>query len=118
MQVNTVTERTNTKRNLKKLLENHDSRSKAITRREIKNILGYHNDRQLRFMIHELRSEGLPVMFSTDSPHGYWLPSTWAELDEGVRRWRSYIIELAKDLSNTKKAGALWLKPAIQKQLL
>lgn len=106
------------KEELKRLLELHDSRFLAIPRREIKRILGYQNGRKLRLIIHELRTEGLPVMFSTDNPMGYWLPGNRAELDEGLRKWVSYLKELGKDYRMTRLAGERWLLPATQRNLL
>lgn len=73
------------KENLRRLLLLHDSSDKAITRREIKRILNYHNDRQLRLLIHDLRHDpvnGLPVLFNTGSPAGYYVPSTRADLEK------------------------------------
>jgi len=67
----------NIKPRLKGMLQSHQGRARAITRREIKNTLGYQNDRKLRLIIAELRSEGLPILFSTQKPAGYFVPANW-----------------------------------------
>ena len=94
---------------LKGILSNRQGRARAITRREIKNTLGYQNDRKLRLIIAELRSEGLPVLFATNKPAGYYVPATWDELRTGLDSFKSYIIDLCVQRAKIKKAGELSL---------
>jgi len=90
---------------LKGILSNRQGRARAITRRELKNTLGYQNDRKLRLIIAELRSEGLPVLFATNKPAGYYVPATWDELRAGLDSFKSYIIDLCVQRARIKKAG-------------
>ena len=96
---------------LKHILECHQGRHSAITRRELRRILelDIREDRKLRLMIGELRSEGLPVMFATSSPAGYYMPETLAELREGMDKLRSYVIEECILLRNYKVLGSQYL---------
>ena len=108
----------NIKPRLKAFLQSHQGRSRAITRREIKNTLGYQNDRKLRLIIAELRAEGLPVLFATNKPAGYYVPATWQELHAGLDSFRSYIIDLCVQRARVKKAGELSLYSTKQGVLL
>ena len=108
----------NIKPRLKGMLQSHQGRARAITRREIKNTLGYQNDRKLRLIIAELRSEGLPVLFATNKPAGYYVPATWDELHAGLDSFRSYIIDLCAQRAKIKKAGELSLYSSKQGILL
>jgi len=106
------------KSRLKGILSNHQGRARAITRREIKNTLGYQNDRKLRLIIAEIRSEGLPVLFATNKPAGYYVPATWGELHAGLDSFKSYIIDLCVQRAKIKKAGELSLYSSKQGVLL
>ncbi len=103
---------------LKGILSSHQGRARAITRREIKNILGYQDDRKLRLIIAEIRAEGLPVLFATNKPAGYYVPATWDELRAGLDSFRSYIIDLCVQRARIKKAGELSLYSGKQGALL
>jgi len=103
---------------LKGILSNRQGRARAITRRELKNTLGYQNDRKLRLIIAELRSEGLPVLFSTGKPAGYYVPATWDELRAGLDSFKGYIIDLCVQRARIKKAGELSLYSGKQGALL
>jgi len=106
------------KSRLKGILSNRQGRARAITRREIKNTLGYQNDRKLRLIIAELRQEGLPVLFSTQKPAGYFVPANWGELKAGLASFKSYIIDLCVQRAKIKKAGELSLYASKQGKLL
>ena len=103
---------------LKFILEHHQGRSSAITRRELRRILDYHDDRKMRLIKDELVKEGLPVLSFTNPPAGYCLPTNWKELSDGLEVLRSYIVDLCILRANLKKAGALYLKPAKQGKLI
>ena len=103
---------------LKAILSSHQGRDRAITRRELRDTLGYQNDRQLRLIIAELRSEGLPVLSATNKPAGYYVPATWNELREGLDLFRSYIIDLCVQRARIKKAGELSLYSGKQGALI
>ena len=94
---------------LKGILSSRQGRARAITRREIKNTLGYQNDRKLRLIIAELRLEGVPILFATTKPAGYYVPATWDELHDGLDSFKSYIIDLCVQRAKIKKAGELSL---------
>ena len=103
---------------LKGILQSHQGRASAITRRELRNTLGYQNDRKLRLIIAELRSEGQPVLFATQKPAGYYVPATWEELRDGLDSFRSYIRDLCIQRAKIKKAGERSLYSSKQGLLL
>lgn len=103
---------------LKAILSNHQGRASAITRRELRNTLGYQNDRKLRLIIAELRQEGVPILFATNKPAGYYVPATWEELRSGLDSFRSYIVDLCVQRAVIKKAGELSLYAGKQGSLL
>jgi len=102
------------------LLERHHGRHSAISRREIRNKLHLDNkeDRKLRLLVAELRREGLPVMFATEKPGGYYLPETLAELKEGMDKMRSYIIQECIVLRNYRVLGSQYLNSEKQGRLI
>jgi len=106
------------KTRLKGILSNKQGRASAITRRELKNYLGYQNDRKVRLIIAELRQEGLPILFATQKPAGYYVPATWDELHSGLDSFKSYIIDLCVQRARIKKAGELSLYSTKQGVLL
>lgn len=101
----------NIKPRLKSLLEYHRGREKAILRREIRRILGINikDDRQLRLIIGELRREGLPVLFITKRPAGYYVADNPQELKDGIEALRSYIIDECRTLRDLKIYGSRYL---------
>ena len=99
---------------LKNILERHAGRCRAITARELCLLLGQ-PDRTVRLVIRELRKEGFPVLSSGE---GYYLPSTWDELDRWARSMRSRLIEDALTRTDVLTGGVLFLKPAKQARLL
>ena len=111
-------ETNNIKPRLKNILSNHRGRASAITRRELRATLSYQNDRKLRLIIADIRAEGLPVLFATSKPAGYYVPATWDELRAGLDSFRSYIIDLCVQRAKIKKAGELSLYSVKQGMLL
>ena len=99
---------------LKSILQSREGRHKAVTRRELRALLNYSNDRKLRLTIAELRKEGIPILFATDKPAGYFIPATWEELQTGLKSYRSYIIDFCIQRAYIKKAGYLRLRPPNQ----
>jgi len=106
------------KKTLRIIMESCKGRNNAITRRELKQRLGYNNDRQLRLTIAELRHEGLPILFATQSPAGYYTASNYNEIQEGIRAMRSYLIEEAKVIRDFKILGTRYLARNKQGTLL
>ena len=96
---------------LKGILSNRRGRARAITRRELRDTLGLDDkqDRKLRLIIAKIRAEGLvnglPVLFATKKPAGYYVPATWDELRAGLDSFRSYIVALCVQRARIKKVG-------------
>ena len=100
------------KEQIRKILENHQGRENAITRRELRQKLNLSDrqDRMLRLMIAELRHEGFPILFSTGDNAGYYLPNSLSEVEEGKREWRAKIIDECITLASLKKYGARFVQ--------
>ncbi len=99
------------KNQIRKVLERHEGRTNAITRRELRELLAIpeNQDRKMRELVGELRREGLPVLFATSEPAGYYLPASLNELEEGRRQLRSYIIDECVVLARWKTYGHRFL---------
>ena len=100
---------------LRHILEQHQGRENAITRRELRQTLNLSEsqDRMLRLVISEIRHDkidGLPVMFSTSEPSGYYLPATLKEVEDGKREWKAKIVDECITLASLKKYGARFVQ--------
>ena len=104
-------ERNKIKSMLPTLLNNHKGRNRCITRREIRRLLelDIREDRKLRLVIGELRHEGLPILFETEKPAGYYLPESLAELKAGMDKIRSYIKDECMVLRDIKVLGSRYV---------
>jgi hypothetical protein len=69
------------KSELRLILSKHEGRRQAITSRELSGITGA-DDRRIRLTIRELRADGFPVLSSSFSPAGFYLPLSWKELED------------------------------------
>ncbi len=96
---------------LKAILEYHRGRKNVILRRELRQILNIDmaGDRQLRLFIGELRREGIPILFSTKKPAGYYVADNLNELQEGMEAMRSYIIDECRTLRDLRIYGHRYL---------
>lgn len=108
------------KRQIQNVLERHQGRNRAITRKELRRILQLElpSDRRLRLLIAEMRNSGVPILFATEAPQGYYIPRDLAELKEGMNKLRSYIIDECITLRNLKVKGHLYLYGEQQAKLL
>ena len=69
----------------------------AITRAQLKERIGYKNDRKLRSIIKEMRDSGEYIILASDK--GYWKPKVPTDVIEWATYMRSYI----QDISHTVK---------------
>lgn len=108
------------KSQIKTILEHHRGRRQSITRRELRRILELDDmqDRKLRLIVAELRHEGLPILFATSKPAGYYLPESLAELNEGMDKMRSYIIDECIVLRDFKVFGSQYISREVQGKLV
>lgn len=105
---------------LQSVMERHYGRQQSITRRDLRQLLqlDIRHDRKLRMVISELRRGGFPIMFATEKPAGYYLPSNLAELKEGIRAMRSYVIDECLTIRAFKVKGAQYIAGDTQGKLL
>lgn len=105
---------------IQRIIERHQGRHRAIGRRELLAALELtpKQDRKVRLIIGELRHEGFPVLFATDSPAGYYLPESLNELKTGMDKLRSYIIDECIVLRDLKVRGTQYLAGESQGKLL
>jgi len=104
----------NLKAEIKNILLRHEGQAQAIKSKELCLLLTL-PDRQVRLLIRELRSDGLPVLSSGE---GYYMPSNWDELRECLASMRSRLIEDALTRRDIKVYGERYLTPAEQGRLI
>jgi len=106
------------KTELRKILERHEGRDRAITGMELAKRLNQRDDRRIRILIRELRHEMFPILSSTTSPAGYYLPTNQIEIKECLASLRSRLVEDATTRRDIKIGGGRYLTPAVQERLL
>jgi hypothetical protein len=106
------------KTEVKGILLRHEGKDRAITGRELANLFGYRNDRQIRLIIRELIAEGWPIASSTESPFGYFIVATRKEAEQYAVSIRSRLIEDALRRRDFRRAVDQYLTPAIQGKML
>jgi hypothetical protein len=105
------------KTELRRILERHQGRARAVTGLELAKMLNQRDDRKIRLVIRELITEGLPVASTTGNPPGYFVAASWAEKREYEVTTKSRLIQDAKRLRDFKRAADCHLKPAEQVRL-
>ena len=106
------------KLHLKGVLLRHEGKARAITGRELATMVGHRGDRQVRLVIRELITDGLPVASSTESPAGYFIVATRQEAEDYATSIRSRLIEDAIRRRDFRRAADLHLAPAQQGRLI
>ena len=108
----------NLKSQLKRILERHEGRSRAITGRELAQLLEHQDDRRIRQVIRELIAEGVPIASSTETPAGYFLVNNRQEAERYAEGEKSRLIEIALRRRDFRRGAALHLAPAEQGRLI
>lgn len=110
------------KRTVERIMQYHIGRKNTITRKEILDLMFLKptdaNQRQLRLVMAELRHDGFPLLFATETPSGFYLPSNLSELEEGLNKVRSYIKTECIALRDLKVKGRIWVQGESQGVLL
>ena len=106
------------KERLKSILQRHKGRSHAITGRELANIVGHKDDRQVRMVIRELITDGLPIASITEAPAGYFVVATHHEAESYATSIRNRLIEDAIRRRDFRRAADCYLAPAEQGRLI
>ena len=110
------------KKDISFIMVNHTGRENAIKRTDLNCAIRelsrpFLDDRKMRAIIAELRHEGFPILFATSEPAGYYLPRNLAELEEGLNKLRSYIIDECMVLRDLKIKGRLYVQSEYQEAL-
>tara|TARA_Y100000310_G_scaffold291660_1_gene319757 strand:+ start:222 stop:554 length:333 start_codon:yes stop_codon:yes gene_type:complete len=108
----------NLKPQLKDILLRHTGRSRAITGKDLAKMLGHKDDRKIRLIIRELIGEGTPIASSTEPPAGYFLVSTWQEVEQYAQSIKSRLISDALRRRDFRRSAALLLRSAEQGRLI
>ena len=106
------------KAQIKSILSRHEGKGRAITGRELAQLVGHRDDRQVRLVIRELIGEGLPVASSTERPMGYFIVSTRQEAEEYALSIKGRLIEDAFRRRDFRRAADWYLTPAKQIRLI
>ena len=104
---------------LNRIISQHD-RLNPIDRATLREELGIseRQDRMMRSQINELRKSGLPILFSTSKPFGYYLPHTLSEVQEGRKHFQDIIRDECITLAALKTYGARFVVGEKQGELL
>lgn len=81
-------------------------------------MLGYNNDRQVRLIIRDLITDGLPIASSTESPPGYFLITTYDEARQYAESMKGRLIEDAVRRRDFRRAADMHLKQLTQGRLI
>ena len=105
------------KAQLLNILRQHQGRQNAIKACDLAALLN-ENERAVRLAIRELIAEGVPVASSTESPAGYFIITTYAEIQEYSESIKGRLIEDAIRRRNFRRAAFKHLEEAHQGVLL
>ena len=100
------------------VLHLHRGKARAITGKELAQVMGETDDRLIRKEIRELIAEGHPIASSTEKPYGYFTVSTSEEAEQYLRQLKSRLVEDAYRRRDFKKAAAKALNNEKQLALL
>jgi predicted DNA-binding transcriptional regulator YafY len=105
-------------RDLLAILQLHRGKQKAITGKDLAELLGEPNDRLIRREIRELISAGNPIASSTEKPYGYFLVETQDEANDYLGSLKGRLVEDAYRRRDFKAASAKALNKEKQLALL
>jgi predicted DNA-binding transcriptional regulator YafY len=100
------------------ILQLHRGKHRAITGKELAQLLGEENDRLVRKEIRELIAQGHPIASSTEKPYGYFIADSIQEAQEYMLSLRRRLIEDALRRRDFKKAAAKTLTKEKQLALI
>lgn len=108
-------DKTELKEYLREILLEHNGRLSAITAGQLA-MITQDSERNVRLIIRELITEGLPVASVTErsSPQGYFLVTTRQEAEEYAGSLRGRLIENAIRRRDFRRAADMHLTPARQ----
>jgi len=106
------------KTELRRILERHTGRDRAITGMELARMLGQRDDRRVRLIIRELIKEGVPIASTTEFPAGYFLVTNYEEARQYADSIKGRLIEDALRRRDFRRAADCHLKPVAQGRLL
>ena len=87
------------------ILQLHRGKARAITGKELAELLGDMNDRMIRKEIRELIAEGHPIASSTEKPYGYFMAETPQEVEQYLKQLKNRLVEDAYRRRDFKKAA-------------
>ena len=100
------------------ILQLHRGKARAITGKDLAQLLGEPDDRMIRREIRELIAEGYPIASSTEKPYGYFMADTPEEAAQYLKQLKSRLVEDAYRRRDFKKAAARALSKEKQLALL
>ena len=103
---------------VKGVLMRHEGECRAIPGRELAAMFNLKDDRQVRLVIRELITDGLPVAANTESPAGYFIVATRQEAKRYAGSIRSRVIKDAIRRRDFRRAADQYLTPAEQIRML
>jgi len=102
------------KTELRKILERHEGRDRAITGMELAKRLNQRDDRKIRLIIRELIEDKFPV---ASCGKGYFIPNSYEEAREYADSLKGRLIEDALRRRDFRRAADCHLRPVEQGRL-
>jgi uncharacterized protein involved in exopolysaccharide biosynthesis len=87
------------------VLQLHRGKARAITGKDLAQVMGEPNDRLIRKEIRDLIADGFPIASSTEKPYGYFMAETPQEAAQYLRQLKSRLVEDAYRRRDFKKAA-------------
>lgn len=87
------------------VLQLHRGKARAITGKELAQVMGEPDDRRIRKEIRGLIAEGHPIAASTEKPHGYFMAETPQEVEQYLKQLKGRLVEDAYRRRDFKKAA-------------
>ncbi|MCJ7654947.1 MAG: hypothetical protein MUO97_06550 [Dehalococcoidia bacterium] len=87
------------------VLQLHRGKARAITGKELAQVMGEPDDRRIRKEIRGLIAEDHPIAASTEKPYGYFMAETPQEVEQYLKQLKGRLVEDAYRRRDFKKAA-------------
>jgi len=87
------------------VLQLHRGKARAITGKELAQLMGEIDDRRIRKETRGLIAQGHPIASSTEKPYGYFMAETPQEVEQYLKQLKGRLVEDAYRRRDFKKAA-------------
>ncbi len=103
---------------VKDIINNHRGRWLAITGGRLAEIFGFENDRAIRKAIEDLIDDGFPIYSVTESPAGYFFPSSVEEARQYSKALQKRAVRIFLRRRYIIRSAARYYEPGKQGRLI